>query len=565
MVKLLILVFGVFIHTAVFATIQTQLDKTSIASDETVTLTISSSDHLSLSPDLEPLKNDFYVIGTSQNSAVNIVNGSASMETQWQVALMPKRTGDLQIPVLTVGKERTTAQLVHVVKAGASQNMLPVTQNNEIFLESTITPKEAFIQEQFLYTVKLYFSRSIENAYLMPPDMADAKITQNGQDAIYTVTRKGKYFRVLERSYLITPQKTGQFQVEPPILKGYLETTSDRYDLYGLGSHAVKPIKVVGQVQTVIVKPKPASFVGQWLPAKKVTIKEEWDPVNPTFHEGDPVTRSIEITAIGATGEQIPAIPLEQSPSFNSYAQTPKRETTAENGQQVGTLKQKIVYIPTTSGKQTLPAIKVKWWNSATKKSETAVLPSKTINVSPSTHSPTKSQVVAGNKDTSAATPVNQKTPFKWSTLIWPFIALLALILWLGTLWLWRKQTRGGSTKLNGSHQLKPLLTQLRLACTQDNAKRTRELFLLWAAQHWHDSSIQNLSDVVSRLEQQHATAFIAQIMQLEENFYSNHAIKWQGRLFWQAFENYQKQANVRQKTNDDPLPPLYCNEEPQA
>lgn len=565
MLRLLMIIFGVVINTAVFATIQTQIDKTSIATDEMVTLTITSTDHLSLSPDLDPLKNEFYVVGTSQNSSINIVNGSTNIETQWQIGLMPKHEGELQIPVLTVGKERTTVQLVHVSKAGTA-NMLPVTTNSDIYLESSVTPKEAFIQEQFVYTVKLYFSRSIGNAYLMAPDMPDAKVTQNGQDIIYAITKKGRYFRVLERSYLITPEKTGQFSIQPPVLKGYLETTNDRYDLYGLGSHAVKPIKVVGQVQTVTVKPKPSNFVGHWLPAKKVTIQEEWEPANPVFHEGDPVTRKIEVTALGATGEQIPDIKVEQTTNVNTYSQPAKRDTDTDNGQQLGRLKQNIVYIPTTHGKQTLPAIKMKWWNSATKKEETATLPAKTIRVLPAAAVVQAVNVAPATTGTSTtpAQPQATVTPHKasWSSLIWPLIALAAIALWLATLWLWRKQASGGqSISTKKPHSVKMVSAHLKTACLQNYAKDTRKIFLHWAELHWPDHQIHNLADVVPILEKEQAGRLIQQIMQLEANFYGNHLEKWQGEEFWQAFEEYQTQHAVHRKAQDDPLPPLYCNE----
>lgn len=552
------------VNFKVFATVQTQIDKTSIASDEMVTLTISSTDHLSLSPDIEPLKNDFSIVGTSQNSSFNIVNGTASIATQWQITLLPKHPGDIQIPVLTVGKEHTTAQILHVAGAKNSTNMLPVTSGDEIYFETSVTPKEAFIKEQFVYTVKLYFSRSIENAYLMPPDMPDAKISQNGQDIIYSVTRKGHYFRVLERSYLITPEKTGQFKIQPPVLKGYLETTADRYDLYGLGSHAVKPIKVVGQFQEVRVKPKPANFVGHWFPAKKVTIQEMWEPSPPIFREGEPVTRGIEVSAVGATGDQIPNIAVDQSIALNSYAQNAKRDTTTDNGQQIGSLKQNVVYIPTSAGKQILPAIKVKWWNSITKKEEVAVLRSKIIKVLPAINRPTSATTATNSlAKTATSTPKPKELPkskyVEWASIIWPTIAFLALVLWLATLYLWRKQTSGKQYGRKKQYSLKALSAALKETCSQNNAKRTRQLVLSWGALYWKNHRINNLAEVATILENERADVLLKEIMALEANFYANHKEKWSGENFWQAFHDYQLKQTNDQKEKDDPLPPLYC------
>lgn len=554
--KLFSFLFGCLICLNVFATVETQVDKTNVAPDETFTLIITSKDHLHLSPDITPLNKDFYVVGTSQNSSFNFINGSASMETQWQISLMPKSSGDLQIPALEVGKEKTAPQVIHVA---ANNNMLPVTHNSDIFLETNITPKEAFLHEQFIYTVKVYFARTIGNAFLMAPEMPDAKIIQNGQDIVYSVTKKGRYFRVLERSYLITPEKTGHFQITSPTLKGYLETAADQYDLYGISSHAVKPIKVVGPNQTVIVKPKPAGFAGHWLPARKIEMDESWDPSPPVFREGEPVTRAVTITAIGSTADQIPNIATPQTDGLNSYVQTAKRDNDTNNGQQVGHVTQNIVYIPTRTGQLTLPAIKIKWWNSITKKEETTSLPAKKVTVQPALiQTPQASQSRVAPIMIQSAAP---KTTHKLT--LWQIVALVATLLWVATLVLWRLQAnRHRQPKnINGPQFLKSISSQLKDQCLQNNAKKTRDLFLKWAAGYWKDEAIHSLADVVAILEREQAQQFSEQIMLLEGRFYGNNTEKWQGNEFWRAFNDYLEQKNHPEKDQQDPLPPLYCKE----
>jgi hypothetical protein len=563
-IKSVIFLIGLFFYTIVSAAIQTEVDKAAIATDEMVTLTIKSSDHLSLSPDIEPLKNDFYIVGTNQNSSFNIVNGGASYNTEWQIGLMPKHDGDIQIPALLVGKEKSAPQIIHVAATKTNSNLLPPTVNNDIYMETAVIPKEAFIQEQFVYNVKLYFSRSIGNAYLVPPDMPDAKITQNGQDIIYSVTKRGRYYRVLERSYLITPEKTGNFKIDSPVLKGYLESTGDRYDMYNFSAHNVRPIKIIGPIQKVTVKPKPANFTGRWFPAKKVTLKESWNPREPKFREGEPVTRTIEVSAIGATGEQIPNLEVSQSPTINSYAQPSKRETNTDNGQQAGQLKQDIVYIPTASGKVTLPAVSVKWWNSNAKKQEVTKLPAKTIQVLPALNqSPSSRPLSASPQSQAPSQSVKAVQPrASESHFIWPLIAVIAILLWIITMLAWRRQSRHTQQHPGKSgHSLKALHHNLKISCAQNNAKRTRDIFLNWSALHWSDQNLHNLADIVSLLEQEQATSLVEQIMMLEAVFYANHTTRWQGQDFWLAFSDYLSEHQKHHKEQADPLPPLYCSD----
>lgn len=560
----IVFIVGLLLQLTCYAAVQTTIDKMSIESNEIFTLTLSSNDHLSMSPDLEPLKNDFYIVGTSQNSSFNFINGKASVETQWQIALMPKRTGDLQIPSLIVGKDKSNVQLIHV-SAKANTNMLPVTQSSDIYLETSVTPKEAFVQEQLIYTMKLYFSRSISNGYLVPPDVPDAKVSQNGQDIIYSVTRRGRYYRVLERTYLITPEKTGQFVIQPPVLKGYLETITDKYDVYGLGSHAVKPIKVVGQTLTIVVKPKPSHFVGHWLPAKKVVIKETWDAEPPVFRAGEPTTRTVMIKAIGATAEQIPSLTTVQAAGLNSYLQTPKRETNVDNGQQIGDLTQNVVYIPTTSGQVNLPPITVRWWNSVTRREETTTLPGKKITVLPAINQasaalPIKTNVMPAQPSVSVTPHDAKVSSFSWSNLIWPAIALAAILLWLVTLLLWRKQRKQLQGRMKGVYpSVKSLSAQLKQACDHNNPIQARSLLIQWAKYFWKDDQLNSLADISRLLEQDKQKRLYQELMALEASFYSEHKVKWQGQGLWQAFSDYIATRAQPPKQDDDPLPPLYC------
>lgn len=562
--KCFVFFFCFLMITPVFAALEMQVDRQSIASDEMLTLIIVSKDHMSISPDLSPLKKDFDIAGTNQSSQFNFINGVARMEAQWQVSLMPKHSGDILIPALQVGNEKTQPQLVHVVDVKKSVSQ-PVSQNRDIYIEASVIPKETYIQEQFVYTLKLFFSRVIEGPYLEGPELDDAKITLNGQDIIYSIVKNGKYYKVLERSYLITPKNTGQFQIQPPIFKGYLENTG-RVDLYGFATHALKPIKIVGPILQINVKPKPANFVGRWLPAKKLTLSESWEPNPLVFREGEPITRIIEVKAEGATGDQIPNLVIDASTNLNNYPQQPQRETDASGDTQVGKLIQKIVFIPTKAGKVSFPAIKVQWWNSNLKKQQIATIAPKTVTVLPALVSSSNQKAPAKNAATnkinpSVTLPVN--APVKSREYFWPVLVLALLIAWIATLWIWRRQvkmTRTKHSKKSRSLSASELESQIKEACLANDAKQARNLFLEWSVSHWKDPLLHSLSDVIHKLESDKASSLVAEIMQLEAVFYGRNK-KWQGIPFWQSLQLYlQSKTSASSQNKTDPLPPLYCS-----
>lgn len=559
MLRHIIITIIFFCTGNVFAAVNMQLDRTEMKVDEIVTMVISSDDHLSLSPDLSPLRKDFNIVGTSQNSQFNIINGKTSMSVEWQVALMPTHAGDIEIPAIQVGNEKTNVQIIHVEKNAKPSEK--ATNDHNAFIEASINRHEAFIQEQFVYTVKLFAGRTIESPYLAAPDLADAKIIQNGQDIIYTTVKNGRYYTVLERSYLITPQKTGKLQVQPPIFKGYMESATGLRDPYGFPGHAVRPIKIVGPTLEIMVKPKPANFVGKWFPAKNVTLNATWEPDPAIFREGEPFARVFEVTAQGATADQIPAISIDPILNINQYPETPERDTQSHMPTQTGRLKQKIVFIPTASGKMTLPAIKLRWWNTVTQKEQVAVLPKQVIQVmpgltnhgaSPKSPSSIHKAIVKTQPDPS---PVVKTSPRH--NYFWPIIAILFLVIWLLTVYLWRRQLKS-QKELGSKYSLKELNAQLKAACLKNNPKFTRSVFLQWAALHWKKNDIHSLSDILHILESTD-TGLTGEIMKLEEIFYSEHKIDWNGKTFWSALNTYLEKTENPQTTNNDPLPPLYC------
>jgi hypothetical protein len=564
--KFILSCFAILYLIPALGAVELQVDRDNLATDEMLTLTITSKDHMNMTPDLSPLKKDFYIVGTNQNSQFSMINGTTQMETAWQIALLPKREGEIAIPEIQVGKEKTPSRLIHVSNVKNSYATTKAT-NPDIFFEASITPKEMYIQEQFVYTLKLFYNRSIENPYLIPPDLLDAKVTQNGQDILYTTVKNGKYFRVLERSYLITPKTIGKFQVTPPILKGYVESQAGSMSSYSFQTNGFKPVKVVGPVLDISVKAKPTHYSGQWLPAKKVTLNATWEAVPPIFREGEPVTRVIEVNAEGATGEQIPPISVSSGSNFNSYSQQPKRETNVNGAIQIGKLTQQIVYIPTAPGKMTLPAIKMKWWNSLTQKEQTSQVAPETIRVLPALLKQDNSSVQPPPNSNSmphlAGSNVTQQLPMSAKTshsYFWPLLAASGILAWLITVWLWRRQMRLGYVirKRKSANNLGEIQKQLYPACMQNKAKQARALFLKWAAIYWQKPNITTLSEVVRLVEAEQANSLRAVIMELEAVFYSQNKKTWDGSEFWSTLQSYLKYRQETSATPTDPLPPLY-------
>ncbi|WBA86259.1 BatD family protein [Endozoicomonas sp. GU-1] len=74
------------------------VNRTSLASHETLELTLRTDESSSDAPDLKPLEWSFDILGTRQQNKTSIINGKREFTRDWVVTLAPKQQGTLVIP-----------------------------------------------------------------------------------------------------------------------------------------------------------------------------------------------------------------------------------------------------------------------------------------------------------------------------------------------------------------------------------------------------------------------------------------------------------------------------------
>src|SRR5690606_2987197 len=141
-------------------------------------------------------------------------------------------------------------------------------------------------------------------------------------------------------------------------------------------------LRLRSEEQQLDINAMPTQFAGApWLPARKVTLSEHWSASRDQLKVGEPITRSITITAEGLTAGQIsPLIPdsIDGLTFYPDQAQTDEQKT-AEGV--TGTRIETFAIVPNRSGEFTLPAITLNWWDTSANKMQTAQLPETVVNV----------------------------------------------------------------------------------------------------------------------------------------------------------------------------------------
>ncbi len=403
--------------TPAHAAVQASLTPNPAYVGDSVTLTITVDGSSSGKPDLSGLRQDFRVLGSGSSSNIQVINGVTHSSHSWTITLKPLKKGQLKIPPIPVGSDKTQPLSLTVQDIPAS---LKAKLRDHVTLEVTTADGQTpvYVQQQIPLTVKLYTDDSILSGELLPPEVKDAVVEQVTRDKQYTVTRNGKTYRVLERRYVVSPQRSGKLTIPPIVFRGeqrqpqrqhrrrsFDDFFNDPFDDDFFAGTPFgprgKPIETASEPLSIAVKPIPDSFHGnQWLPAERVLVSDSWASKPPRFQVGEPVVRELKLQVKGQAGSQIPAIDPQTPAKMKIYSDQNKVDTRTDGETVFGISQQKFTYIPAATGKVRIPAITIDWWNTRTDKPERTILPARSVEILPGT----------GNRAVPASTaPANTK------------------------------------------------------------------------------------------------------------------------------------------------------------
>ena len=491
------------------------VDRSVISIEDTLTLTIRINDTGGYgNPDTTPLEENFQVLGTSQSSRHSYINGRSESSTEWTISLIPKHTGELQIPPIEVDGSKTQSLTINVQRA------VPHSANSAepIFLESEVSSEQVYTQQQLIYTVRVFQSIQLDNMSLSDIDIDNALIEKLSQNSFQRRIGNRPY-RVHEIRYAIFPQQSGSLTI-PEVVFSANEITSQRsfFSLPGQG----RPIRRMTQQHEITVLPPPASFPqtaqNPWLPADNIQLTEEWSADPDQVRVGDSITRTITVNARGLLGSQLPPQSFTQIDGTHLYPDQGKAENTLTEQGVSSVRTDSVAIIPTKAGSLQLPKITLKWWDTHEKTLREATIPARTITVSPApAGSLGNSQPLAIDHSTDVETTPATVTRESDANWIWQSLTAFFAGLWLITLWLWwRSSVREKATvdkqETDSAQSEKQLFKQLLAACQSRDPNAIRNAVITWAQRWSPDSGVTSLYDVQALFNNDRLTQLLTKL-----------------------------------------------------
>jgi hypothetical protein len=507
------------------AALRAWVDNPTVGPGETVQLTLAHDGNSGTRPDLSPLKQDFDILGSSTSTSLQIVNGSASSTTQLELSLAPKRSGQLTIPSVTWGSDRSPALRLNVAtnagsaqsgaNANANANANAAASGGRVFMETEEDPQAPYVQAAVHVTVRIFAGVPLSHGNLEFADTDAAIVRQVGSDNITNIERDGQPYQVITRHYILFPQHSGRLTIDGPTLSGEIPDRSRRGTLadpfagvfgnspFGGMFGARKPLRLHGDPIVLDVQPRPASAgASYWLPARNLTLQAHWTPSLQT-HVGDPVTLELKLQTQGLTAAQLPDLAslLRLPAELKAYPDQPKLKDDPQGDDLISTREQSVALIADEPGQLTIPELRLNWWDTQTNQTREVILPAQTLNVLPAPGTAAPVQTPAQNpryatggtnKQTPNSTLTNTPGPATArESVAWKWVSLGLGLLWVATLLAWlMTRGRGGPNRSvptaagndeSSGMRARPLRAAFFSACRSNDATEARRNLLLWA------------------------------------------------------------------------------------
>lgn len=532
------------------ASLQASVDRTRVNTGETVELTLESDDAtLFGKPDMTALEADFEVRDTRQLNSLTTLEGNVHATTRWLITLMPKHSGSIDIPALKLGElvsQPIALQVVEVESSSPSQEQ----KLAPVFMEASLDQDSVYVQAQAVLTVRIYHSVSLfDDSNLTPLQVPDTRIEKLGDTRTYEKQINGIRHGVIEMRYALYPQHSGDMTIPAQEFSATMVQDIPQTQAAATSQPAVATSPQPGKLMRVMsdplplkVKPQPEHYPANtpWLPARSITLSENWSPDPAHTQIGDSLTRTLVIKAEGLSSAQLPPLPATDVSALRRYPDQPQLSNQASERGLLGSREEREALVPNRPGAIDIPAVDVIWWNTLEDHLEHSSLPAHTLQVSTNPALAVDMPVSDNSGVTVIGPPV---WPWQLSTVLLSFTTLAGFGLW------WRGRWQPALTRVaQAGPSPRTVLDDLKRASLANDPQATRQALDAWARQQ-----PETLADMAARF-----VPLSDALDGLNGALYSETGKLWLGEDLWKAVKALPAVEKPIDPNGAESLPPLY-------
>ena len=232
-------------------------------------------------------------------------------------------------------------------------------------LEVEVVEKHPYVQQTLIMNLKVSSSENIATIDPEIPNTSTLVFKRLGdRAATSTRVRGGQQVITHEFRYAVTPLQEGGVDIPSIRATGTFAAGGARFE-----TAPTRPISI----QVLPMDPG----VHPWLPLHGLIVESYIDETSGAA-AGQPVSLEIQISAIGASGSQLPSLEKQLStPDFRVYREESDTEgVLSSNGKYLtGRRSERFTLVPLHGGKIQIPELSIRWWNVDLGRVETATVP----------------------------------------------------------------------------------------------------------------------------------------------------------------------------------------------
>ena len=471
------------------AELSASVDRREIAMGETLRLTLlGDAGEQPAEIDLTPLNRDWEILSRSSATNARFINGQNQVTRTLEMELAPLTEGSLSIPSLKTGGRSTTPVAIRV-----NPEAVVAPGDALVLFEASVDQASVYVQAETTLTVTLQQAINLDGGEISAFDIPDA-VMEDLERRSFQRRVGNRTWLVTELRYAIYPQKSGPLVI-PAIGFTAREVQPGRSLL---GARLGRRLRMASEPIEISVKSVPPGFPGEvWLPARSLSLEENWSIDPGSLNVGDSTTRTLTLNARGLQGSQLPPLSSVQGslniPELRFYPdQESIDQSELADGLQ-GRRVQSEALVARSGGAWTLPEIRIPWWNIDTDSLEFAVLPAREVKVAATQIADLTTIDAAAGKNTT----VIGEAP-RWLWVLGGAGWLAALI--LGVL-LWRSrrpsgsQETGTSAASDNAASQRQIMVEIRRATERGDLSALRLAVLQWGTLH-HGRTLSSFNDL---------------------------------------------------------------------
>lgn len=420
---LLIIIFflSVSVSLAQDVTVEISADKLQATLEDEIILQVVVKGSVKASDPVLPSLREFKIISMGTASSYHNINGNIQTEKSFTYVLIPQKEGTYTIEPVSVfagGYEYKSDPLSIVITSSPGPNQTlgqyETTKNpkEKYWIEVSVSNKEPYVNQQILYTFRLYTSVDMGRASLTLPEFKNFWVEELVPENQFKTSIEGITYLVNEKVLALFPLGSGPLTIDETLLLVEVpdENIQDIYrdNIFNFRSTHKKTVELKKKPIEIKVLPLPqpvpnnfTQLVGNFNMAVKLN--------NSEVNFGDSATLNIKIEGSGNIKDAKLPSPFDIFSGFKIYEDKPSFIPQKKQNGIVGSKTFKLALVPTQEGNMEIPPFSLTYFNPQTKTYEELISSLLALNVLPGTKENLNS-VVSGNNtsDQKEKLPVTQ-------------------------------------------------------------------------------------------------------------------------------------------------------------